>query len=70
MNRVRVASSNLYSVGYDPWSFTLEIQFRSGDVYQYFRVAAVAYEGLMAARSKGRYFARFIRDEYLYEHVA
>jgi KTSC domain len=70
MNRIRVASSNLYSIGYDPLSLTLEIQFRSGDVYRYFRVPVGVHERLMSASSKGSYFAQVIRDTYSYALVA
>ena len=70
MNRLPVVSSNLFSVGYDPLSLALEIQFRSGAVYRYFRVAAAVYAGLMSAGSKGLYFAHVIRDTYSYMQVA
>jgi len=70
MDRVRVVSSNLYSVGYDPLSSILEIKFTSGAVYRYFRVGVAVYEGLMSARSKGSYFAHIIRYAYRYVRVA
>jgi hypothetical protein len=70
MSGVFVNSSNLYSVGYDPSSLTLEIQFRNGDIYRHSGVAAVVHEGLMSARSHGSYFAQVIRDAYSYEQVA
>jgi KTSC domain len=70
MDRVRVVSSNLYSVGYDPSSSILEIQFISGAVYRYFRVGVSVYEGLMSALSKGGYFAHVIRYAYGCERVA
>jgi hypothetical protein len=70
MYRMRVSSTNLYSVGYDPASQTLEIEFRGGEVYRYFRVPVAVYNALMSANSKGRYFARVIRDTYSYAPVA
>ena len=38
MQRDYVSSSNIVSVGYDPASETLEIEFQSGAVYQYYNV--------------------------------
>ncbi|TLN27274.1 KTSC domain-containing protein [bacterium] len=66
MNRTPVVSSNLASVGYDAGSMTLEVEFRSGSVYQYFDVPAVEFEQLLSAASVGQYFCRFIRDCYRY----
>ena len=36
MIRQPVSSSNIRSIGYDSMSSTLEIEFHSGGVYQYF----------------------------------
>lgn len=62
MWRERIQSEALRSVGYDAESRTLEIEFASGLVYQYFDVPEDVYEGLMAAPSHGEYFGRHIRD--------
>jgi hypothetical protein len=64
MNRIAVQSSNILSVGYDAGAGTLEVEFTSGSVYQYFDVPESEYEGLMNAGSKGRYFNRDIKDCY------
>lgn len=56
MQRESVSSSNLRSVGYDPSTEMLEIEFHSGGVYQYSGVPAAVYNGLMAASSHGSYF--------------
>jgi len=61
MDRIPVQSSNLVSVGYDPTSSTLEIEFHSGRVYQYFAVPLHIYEGLMSSASKGTYFDQYIK---------
>jgi hypothetical protein len=61
MQRMPVESSNLTSVGYDPSSATLEIEFHGSGVYQYFGVPPEVYDGLMNAGSKGSYFNRFIK---------
>jgi hypothetical protein len=64
MERQLVSSSNLKSVGYDPRSRTLEIEFHNGGVYQYDEVSQQTYDDLIAAASKGRYYAEHIRDHY------
>jgi KTSC domain len=64
VQRTRVISSHLGSVGYDYVSQTLEIQFRDGQIYQYFDVPLAVYRGLMEASSKGRYFASVIKGVY------
>jgi hypothetical protein len=56
MKRTNVESSNLASVGYDPSSMTLEIEFKKSGVYQYFEVPESVYEELMNANSHGEYF--------------
>ena len=64
MVRKSVTSSNLKSVGYDPISKTLEIEFLSAIVYEYLMVPANVHDSLMAAASKGSYFAANIKDIY------
>ena len=70
MTRTPVASSNLASVGFDPLTSTLEIQFHSGDIYDYASVPAEIYSGLMHAGSKGKFFYANIRKGgYAYTKV-
>lgn len=61
MERIPVESNNLASVGYDSVTSTLEIEFRSGRIYQYFAVSQEIYDGLMNAASKGSYFDHNIK---------
>ena len=71
MNRTQISSSNLRSVGFDPASSTLEVEFRHGGVYQYFDVPETHYAGLMSAYSHGSYFDTFIKNGgYAYRHIA
>ncbi len=69
MQRTPVDSSNLASVGYDPATQTLEIEFQNGRIYQYFHVLQAEYDELMAASSHGRYFNAYIRDLYPYARI-
>lgn len=61
MERIPVDSSNLASIGYDVASSTLEIEFNSGAIYQYYGVPENEYTGLMNASSKGSYFDQHIK---------
>lgn len=69
MERVQVSSSNIASVGYDDKTSTLEIEFNSGHVYQYFDIPITMYEGLLSAGSVGRYFNETIKGIYRYARV-
>jgi hypothetical protein len=64
MQREPVKSSNIRSVGYDKTVLILEIEFATGSVYRYANVPDAVYTGLMAAPSKGRFFAARIKDRY------
>jgi hypothetical protein len=54
-------------VGYDESTNTLEIEFDSGGVYQYYDVPSSVYQGLMNASSHGEYFHVNIKD--VYHHI-
>ena len=70
MNRQPVSSSNISSIGYDPESRTLEIEFLSGGgIYQYFNVPESIYNALMAKSSYGSYFHRHIKDQYQWAKI-
>lgn len=64
MERVGVNSSNIWSIGYDFESSTLEIEFKGGAVYQYQGVPQHEYEALLSAGSKGSYFHANIRSRF------
>ena len=64
MERARVDSSSLASVGYDPASHTLEVEFRNGGVYQYLDVPVDELERFLTAGSLGRYLNTRIKSSY------
>lgn len=70
MNRDPVASSTVASIGYDPASETLEVEFNSGGVYQYYNVPQVLADQLMQASSKGQFLHYNIKNSYPYARVA
>ena len=69
MLRVPVVSTNLRSVGYDPATSVLEVEFHGGGIYQYFGVPGSVHAGLMQAGSKGRYLDSFVKGRYRYRKV-
>lgn len=70
MQRQAVVSSEMMSVGYDSASGILEIEFKSGAVYQYFIVPKRIYDELTGAESKGSFFAQHIRGKFAYSRVS
>jgi hypothetical protein len=69
MLRQTVTSSNVVSIGYDPSTEVLEIEFRTSGVYRYSTVPEQVFDGLLNAPSHGKYFWANIRDRYPYEKV-
>jgi KTSC domain len=69
MNRNPVSSSNIAGVGYDETSQTLEIEFTSGSIYQYYNVGAELFRQLMDAPSKGQFLHSYIRNAYPFSRV-
>jgi hypothetical protein len=64
MDRQPVASTVIAAVGYDDASRILEVEFRTGKVYRYFRVPRSRYDALRSAESIGSYFNRQIRTRF------
>lgn len=70
MYRAQVSSSNIRSIGYDPASSILEVEFTSGDVYQYFDVPENLYQQFFNASSHGQFLNDNIRYNYRYQKVS
>ncbi|MEQ1852190.1 MAG: KTSC domain-containing protein [Chthoniobacteraceae bacterium] len=69
IERKAVKSSDLASVGYDQKSRVLEIEFHSGGIYRYHEVPREIFDRLLAAESKGRFFAGQIRHRFRFERI-
>lgn len=69
MDRYNVASSNVTSIGYDPTTETLEVEFLDGAVYQYYGVPQNMYDQIMSEPSKGRFLNTYIKNAYAYSRV-
>jgi len=64
MTRIKVSSDKLLSIGYEPDSELLELEFPCRSVYEYHKVNPVIYMGLMHTSSKGEYFEKHIKDKF------
>lgn len=69
MEREPVSSSNLASVGYNPDSETLEVEFKNGNIYEYYNVPLFMHERLMQAGSVGTFFNAEIKDNYAWSKI-
>jgi len=69
MERVKVISSNIISIGYDADGLVLEIEFKGGEVYQYTAVPASHHMGIMNAESHGKYLNAHIKGKYSYREI-
>ncbi|MCW3494549.1 KTSC domain-containing protein [Microbacterium sp. SSM24] len=68
MKRRPLASGAIASAGYDPALAVLELEFTSGEVYQYYAVPPSVHRALLQAESAGRFFRDSIRDVYPVDH--
>lgn len=69
MDRRQVASSNVSTIGYDEQTQTLEVEFVSGWVYQYYGVPQHMFEQMMQASSKGKFLNLYIKNAFPYSRV-
>ena len=64
MERKKVNSSHIRSVGYEPSSLTLEVETTDGTVWQYTKVPPEVHRRLMAAPTIATYYRDNIEEEY------
>ena len=64
MKMIRVNSSAIIAVGYDPQTRRMKIKFSQGDTYDFCGVPEHIFQGLLRAGSKGTYYNDHIRDRY------
>lgn len=66
MERTPVSSQAIVSVGYDPGTLELTIEFRGGRVYAYRGVPSDVHQFLLRTPDKGRYVNRVIAQAFSY----
>jgi hypothetical protein len=69
MERKRVNSSRVRSVGYDEKGQMLEVELSNGQVYQYSKVSPEVYRGFMNAPNPSTFFDDKIAEEYSSKRV-
>lgn len=69
MERKRVNSGTLRSVGYDERSQMLEVELSSGSILQYSRVSPEVYRRLMAAPTMASFYRDNIEESFTARRV-
>ncbi|SHJ79736.1 KTSC domain-containing protein [Tepidibacter formicigenes] len=69
MTKIRVNSSNISSIGYDPDNEILEISFSTGEKYHHLGVPKCIYEDLITSNYIGYYIHCNIRHKYPYKKI-
>ena len=69
LERRTVQSSDLASVGYDARRRVIEIEFHSGGIYRCLDVPKDVFAALLAAESKGRFFAAHSGGQFRHERL-
>lgn len=69
MERKSIESSMIRSIGFDPDSSILEIEFNSGAIWQYFDFPESEWYEFENAESQGKYFNREILNQYTESQV-
>ena len=67
IERQKVTSSDVASIGYDEATGTLEIEFHATGVYRYFSVPKTVYDGLSGTPSPGKFFLQNIKGRFAWE---
>ena len=68
-HRVKVNSSKIWSIGYDAFTKTLEVEFYEEGVYHYYEVPETIYTQLMYADPVDDYLNKNIASKYRSEHI-
>ena len=69
MERKKVSSSHIRSIGYDAKDQILEVEFSSGTIMQYSRVSSEIHRRLMASTSMKSFLEDNIQDNFSEKRV-
>ncbi|WP_332777924.1 KTSC domain-containing protein [Polaromonas sp.] len=59
-------SSSIARFAFDDASRVLKVEFKNGNVYDYFDIPDHVFDGMRAAPSKGQYLAQYVKGNYRY----
>jgi hypothetical protein len=69
MERIKVLSPNVASIGYDATRKTLEVEYLNGELYQFYHVPRTIYDDLMAAPSKGQFIREILKESHAWARI-
>ena len=69
MIREQVSSSMIQEIGFDKEKEILEVEFNTGNIFQYEDVPEEIYDDLMEGVSIGKTFNELIRNKFKFERV-
>lgn len=69
MEMINVDSSNVSAIGYDADNAILKIQFKNGNLYEYYDVPQFEFDGLLNSDSKGNYGHQNIYNKYRQQKI-
>ena len=64
MNRTIIESTMIRSIGYDADNATLEVEFNSGAIWQYYDFPESIWYEFEGTDSKGKFFHKEIKNQY------
>ncbi len=64
MEMMRVISSAISAIGYNPQTRRMKIRFKQGATYKFCRVPEHVFQKFLNATSKGTYYNNYVRDKY------
>lgn len=64
MMTYNVESTNVKTIGYEADSQKLEVEYLSGQKYEYSNVPQKVFDGFITAVSKGKYLNQIIKGQY------
>lgn len=69
MARKLVESNLIRSIGYDAETGNLEVEFKNGGIYLYYKVSVEDYTALMRSTSIGSFFSKSIKNKYEFKRL-
>jgi len=70
LDRKKVKSKKIESIAYNRESFTMEIEFKNGDIFRYFGIPDYIFENFLNSPEKDLFYSKYINHAgFSYEIV-
>ena len=69
MKMIKVKSSNVEAIGYNPDTKELRVQFKGGAVYKYNEIPHIIFCKFITAESYGNFLAENIKGKYEFKKL-